>query len=340
MHSEDGCPAGVQPKCRHAPHRHVFGIAEHGEAGVMGRIFLKRILLSFIIGLLLSGLHGCSEPPDPVESSPPAAVKILRIGIIPEQDVFSQKERYRPLTDYVGQKLGINVELVMLSRYGHIIDDFTASRLDGAFFGSFTGAMAIKKLHVIPLARPEGKDGTSTYYGMILVRKDSSIRNGADMRGKRFAFVDEATTAGYLLPLYYFMEEGIPDYHSWFSETYFAGTHEDAIFDVLNRKADIGAAKNTVFYRFARKDRRLLDELEILATSPKVPENGLAVKRDFGQHNLTALKECLLEMDKDPEGRKVLDNFKAQRFIATSVADYQPVFDFAKHVGLDLATYQ
>jgi phosphonate transport system substrate-binding protein len=306
----------------------------------MGRIFLNRILLGFIFGLLLSGLQGCSEQPDQTESSKPAAVKTLRIGIIPEQDVFSQKARYQPLADYVGQKLGINVELVMLSRYGYIIDNFTASQLDGAFFGSFTGAMAIKKLQVIPLARPEGKDGTSTYYGMIFVRKDSTIRNGADMRGKRFAFVDEATTAGFLLPLHYFMKEGISNYHSWFSETYFAGTHEDAIFDVLNGKADIGAAKDTVFYRFARKDRRLLDELEILATSPKVPENGLAVKRDFGQYNLTALKECLLEMDKDPKGREVLDNFKAQRFVETSVADYQPVFDFAKHVGLDLATYQ
>jgi phosphonate transport system substrate-binding protein len=190
------------------------------------------------------------------------------------------------------------------------------------------------------LARPEDKDGVSTYYGIIFVRKDSGIRNAVDMQGKRFAFVDKATTAGYLLPLHYFKEAGVAHYQLWFGETYFAGTHEDAIYDVLNKRADMGAAKNTVFYRFAQKDSRLLDELEILATSPKVPENGLAMKSDLDQPLLTVLKNCLLGMDKDPKGREVLDNFGALRFIETTVADYQPVFDYAGHIGLDLATYQ
>jgi len=67
-------------------------------------------------------------------------------------------------------------------------------------------------------------------------------RRAQDMRGKTFAFVDKATTAGYLLPLVYFKENGINDYPTFLKETYFAGTHEDAIYDVLNRKAEITAA--------------------------------------------------------------------------------------------------
>ena len=92
---------------------------------------------------------------------------------------------------------------------------------------------------------------------MIFVRKDSGIDDAADMAGKRFAFVDKATTAGYLLPLNYFKDKGIENYREYFSETYFTGTHEDAIYDVLNRRADIGAAKNTVFDRLALKDSRI-----------------------------------------------------------------------------------
>jgi phosphonate transport system substrate-binding protein len=83
-----------------------------------------------------------------------------------------------------------------------------------------------------------------------------------------------------------------------------------------------------------------MDELEILATSPAVPENGLAVKSDFDQPSLARLRDCLLGMDKDPKGREVLDIFGARRFIETTVADYQPVFDYASHIGLDLTTYQ
>ena len=48
--------------------------------------------------------------------------------------------------------------------------------MDGSFFGSFTGAMAIEKLGVEPIARPVNLDGTSTYKGYIFVRKDSGIK--------------------------------------------------------------------------------------------------------------------------------------------------------------------
>jgi phosphonate transport system substrate-binding protein len=80
--------------------------------------------------------------------------------------------------------------------------------------------------------------------------------------------VDKATTAGYLLPLAYFKKNGIRDYRAYLKETYFAGTHEDVIYDVLNKKADIGAAKNTVFERLAKTDERILKELLILEKSP------------------------------------------------------------------------
>ena len=159
------------------------------------------------------------------------------------------------------------------------------------------------------------------------------------MRGKRFAFVDKATTAGYLLPLVYFKENGINDYTAFLKETYFTGTHEDAIYDVLNRKADIGAAKNTVFERLAETDDSIKKELMILKRSPDVPENGLAVKRNLDAAIKNKLKKTLLGMHLDTEGKKILQRFGARKFIETTTDDYINVFDYARKAGLDLTTY-
>jgi len=263
----------------------------------------------------------------------------LKIGLITEHDIFSQKKRYEPLAAYLSRKTTATIELSILSRYGNVIDNFVSNGLDAAFFGSFTGALAIKKLGVQPLARPEYPGGSSTYYGMIFVRKDSGIHNAAAMRGKRFAFVDKATTAGWLLPMHYFKENGIEDYPTFFSETYFTGTHEDAIYDVLRGKADIGAAKNTVFARLAESDSKVQEQLQILATSPEVPANALAVRKDLDESLKRKLKNALLQMDQDAEGRKVLHGFGASRFLSTTADDYAPVFDYADKIGLDLATY-
>ena len=229
--------------------------------------------------LLVASTMGCRDQGEvvPIDVSAPPP-RTIRVGLIPEQNMFEQKKRYQPVADYLSKKAGVKVELCVLSRYGNILDNFVSNRLDGAFFGSFTGALALRKLGVEALARPEYLDGTSTYHGLLFVRKDSGISSGNEMKGKRFAFVDKATTAGYLLPLYYFKMQGIDDYRSWFRETYFSGTHEASIYDVLEKRADVGAAKNTVFARLASRDPRISAELMILARSPDVPENGLCVR--------------------------------------------------------------
>lgn len=302
----------------------------------------KIALISLSLILFLSS--GCSKkealPPGERTTGKRAEAKeTLTIGLIPEHNLFRQMERYKSFARYLSKQIGMDVKMKILSRYGNIVDNFTANGLDGAFFGSFTYALAHSKLGVEVVARPEDQNGTSTYYGLIFVRRDSGYKNARDLKGKRFAFVDKATTAGYLLPLDFFREQGIKDYHTFFGETYFTGTHEDAIYDVLNGKADIGAAKNTVYFRLAKEDSRIVNELALLVRSPDVPENGLALRKDLDASLKAKIKEKLLEMDRDPTGAEVLRQLGAKRFIVTTDEDYAAVFEYAEHVGLDLKNY-
>jgi len=295
---------------------------------------------AYILFLLCLPLFGACSPQESTAPAKKPTAKVLLIGLIPEQNLFRQIERYEPLGVYPFRKTGKKITFKILPEYGNIIDSFKSSGLDGAFFGSFTYALAHAKVGVEVMARPLALDNTSTYYGMIFVRKDSRIRTARDMRGKRFAFVDKATTAGYLLPLDYFHEHGISDYKRYLKETYFTGTHEDAIRDVLNRKADIGAAKNTVFQRLAKADPRIMKELVVLERSPDVPENALALRVDIDASVRDLLKDALLKMNLDPDGKKVLERFGALKFIETTNRDYDVVRKYAEDIHLSLATYE
>ena len=306
------------------------------EATFKPAVYVLFLLLTVLLSL---GPLACTAENESPEAVREEYTRTLLIGLIPEHNIFKQMERYEPLASYLSEKTGIRIQLKILSRYGNIINNFTTLGLDGAFFGSFTYALANTRVAVDVVARPESPQGVSTYYGMIFVRKDSGISSAAQMRGKRFAFVDKATTAGYLLPLKYFRDNGIDDYQEYFSETYFTGTHEDAIYDVLNKRAEVGAAKNTVYFRLAQSDRRILEELEIITQSPEVPENALALRSDLDKSLRSRIKDALLGMDKDPEGMEVLKNFGQARFIETTNRDYDPVFQYAEAAGLDLSTY-
>lgn len=298
-----------------------------------------RTIAPILCLLCIPLLPACSpkEPPPPAKK--PSVEKLL-IGLIPEQNLFRQIERYEPLGEYLFRKTGTKVTFKILPRYGNIVDNFKSSGLDGAFFGSFTYTLAHAKVGVEVLVRPVALDNTSTYYGMIFVRKDSRIRTARDMKGKRFAFVDKATTAGYLLPLEYFHHHGISDYKQYLKEAYFTGTHEDAIYDVLNKKADIGAAKNTVFQRLAKADPRIMKELVVLKRSPDVPENALALRKDIDASVRDLLKDALLTMNLDPDGKKVLERFGALKFIETTNMEYDVVRKYAEDIHLNLATYE
>jgi phosphonate transport system substrate-binding protein len=303
---------------------------------------MKKIVIMLVIAAVACA--GCehNENKPSAKTLPagtPGAESHIRIGLIPEQNIFRQVERFKPLADYLSRVIGSKIDIIMLTRYGNVVEDFTSEKLDGAFFGSLTYVLAHAKLGVEVLARPESTDGTSTYYGLIFVRKDSRIRTAQDMRGKIFVFVDKATTAGYLLPLAYFRQHGIRNYKTFFRETYFAGTHEDAINDVLNRRADAGAAKNTEYERMALNDGRIGLELSVLQTSPRVPENALAVRPGLNPEVKARLKETLLNLQNTPEGRTILRALGSRRFIETKDDDYLPVREIAKTADLDPATY-
>ena len=104
---------------------------------------MKRYIVSCsVLLILLSLLSACTkEKPQPVAAKGYAQQEIL-IGLIPEQNVFLQRERYLELKQYLADRLGVTITFTSLSRYGNIIERFSSEKLDGAFFGSFTYALA------------------------------------------------------------------------------------------------------------------------------------------------------------------------------------------------------
>lgn len=308
----------------------------------MGRPHMGRpgnILLAMLL-LLFAALPGCERQQGQPSPKAPVAQPPLLIGLIPEQNIFHQVERYEPLAAYLAEKIGRPVKLKILTRYGNIIDNFQELGLDGAFLGSFVFVLAHEKLGLEVLARPEDEKGVAGYHGLLLARRNSSIASPADMKGKRLVLVDRATTAGYLFPMAYFRKQGIKELDSFFKEVYFAGTHEDVILDVLHGKADLGAVKNTIFEKLARDNPAIEKELVILDSSQEVPENALAVRGDLDDSLKGVLRSALLSMAENPRGAVVLKQFGAHRFIATSAEDYRGVYELAERLKLNLATYE
>ena len=277
---------------------------------------LQSLIGSLLICLALFAGMPVSASEQPTE---------LLLGIEPEHNIFDQMQRYRYLADFLSKELGVKVKLTIMSRYGEVIKRFRTLKLDGAFLTPYTATLGIKELHLDPLINPVNLNSHSTSQGYIFVRKDSRIGSISDMEGGNIVFVDPATLEGYLFPLSFLKQHGVSDINRFFGRYYFSGSHASAIFAVLDGRADIGAAKSTVFDQLVKNDPSISQDLEIIAKSIMVPEVTLCLKDEISEDFRERLAGVLMEMDKTPEGMKVLAQFKASRFIAADKADFAAI---------------
>lgn len=268
------------------------------------------------------------------------AQKEILIGLVPEQNIFKQMDRYRPLAAYLSEKIGVKIRLTILSRYGDVVERFASRGMDGAFLNSLAAAMAITKLGVEPVVRRVNLDGTSTIRGYMFVRTDSNINSVKDMKGKRIAFVDRATASGYLFAVAFLQENGISDIDRYFAEYFFTGSHDSAIYSVLDNRAEIGCASSTIFNDLVSKDPTIKRELRVIAQSEEFPEIILCLRKNIPREIKNRIADALLNMNRDPAGKEVLKKFGALKFIKTIVKDLSPIFNLANRARVDIRKYK
>jgi len=278
-------------------------------------------------------------------SSPATGVRAdggrIVIGITPERNLFEQHERYTRLAEYLSKTTGLPIGVTILSRYGSVIDQFVDRHLEGAFFGSFAGALAHERLGAEALVRPVTASGKATYHAYMVVRREAGIRNVEDMRDKVMAFVDRNTSCGYVYPLAFLRRHGVRDPHAFFAESYFAGSHDAVIEALLDGLADVGVVKNTVFEEARAKDPAVDRLLRILDRSPAFPTHGLFVRTDLPPAVKNTIRKALISMSRSAEGKRVLAFMGISGFEpAESHDDYSAVFDLAEEAGIDLKTYR
>lgn len=224
-------------------------------------------------------------------AGPGAAGAPLKFGVITLNHPLTMYRQYLPFTDYVSRESGIALELVLARDYESIIDDLHAGTIDIALLGGLSYVVAREASDsVTPLCALLSTEGTSTDRTVIFCRReDGRITGLGDLAGKRFAFASALSTAGYLRPLCFLGEHGVPLSALGAAEN--LRTHEAVVQSVLRNRCDAGAASEATFRRFADNG-----ELRVLAETSPHP-GFVIVARNADIPGLRALKDFLLKLD-------------------------------------------
>jgi len=173
------------------------------------------------------------------------------------------------------------------------------------------------------LVAPE-VNGEPTYYSYLVVRSDAPYKSLADLRGRTFAFSDPLSNSGRLVPVYELARMGeTPD--SFFSRSIFTYAHDNSIKAVAENLVDAAAVDSLVYDYWARAGSEYTAKTKVIEKWGPFGTNPVVVPPGLDSALKAKLRQILLDMDEDPEGRQLLDALLIDRFVVPDDRIYDSV---------------
>jgi len=292
---------------------------------MMNRIFTLLVLVLFAVS--------CNAPASKQEKR---AYKIGYMICNSEQETLN---RFKPLTAYLGKKLGVHFEIVAIDT-----TDFTkqVDSLDFTHTNSLLYIMMNRNQGAEILAAEKSGSLGARAKGIIISLKKSGIGTVRDLKGKSMVFGPMLGPTSYMAQLDLLLKSGIdPESDlSFYSIPPGSYKHEKVIYGVLFGKFDGGAAPLLDFERMVSEDRIDKNDFTVIAEGDPIPYCNFAVTQKVDDGLAKKFKEVLLNIKKDDtveiDGQvvKVLERANIDGYEDIKDSDFDVVRDMAKRTNM------
>ena len=281
----------------------------------VGSIIIRNgVLLAIILGL-------SSAASAETSSSQP-----LRIGIVSSLPIKAAYEYYSPLLKYMERKLERPVEMVLREKQREFDDLLRQGNIAAAFI-SPQFSMKNRMMSDLEFLVTSEIDSEPYYYTYIIVRKKSGISNVADLRGKRFALGKPEFALADLAPLPSIAGEIniSTEPGKFFSAIHYVQNLQEALYLTTSGQID-GANVDSISYNYSiKKKLEHASETTILFKSLRMPAPPFVVKKSMELMTKERLKEILLNMHIDREGRTILNDLGFDKFSVPNISIYRKI---------------
>ncbi len=202
--------------------------------------------------------------------------------------------------------LGIPVEAVVATSFTAAIEAMCAGRADIGALNPFGYVLAHAKCGV-EVAAISLRFGLPYYRAQISARADANINKIEDLRGKRFAFVDVASTSGYLFPAALLKKLGF-DPDKFFSQTIFAGSHPNVILAIYRGQVDGGSTFEDARTNIQAQFPDVLQRVKPIAYTDPIPNDTWSLNPRLPAELKARIKDRLLRIAATPVGKEALLN--------------------------------
>lgn len=238
---------------------------------------------------------------------------------------------YGEIIEYVGRKLNRPTKLLLRKTYAEANELVRTAAVDLAFVCTQAYVEGRRDFDMELLVAPRVR-GETVYYSYIIVPADSPLKALEELRGKSFAFVDPMSNTGKLVVTYMLAQRGeTPD--SFFANYVYTYGHSNSIKWVARRLAD-GASVDSLVWDYANAtDPVYTRQTRIIYRSLPYGIPPLVVGPQTSPKLKGSLRDALLGMDEDPEGRRILQKVMIDEFTLIDDGAYDSVRHMLRYLG-------
>jgi phosphonate transport system substrate-binding protein len=232
-------------------------------------------------------------------------------GVVPQQSASEVVRLWTPLLVYLGEKAGVTLQLETAKD----IATFEQRLMSGGYDFAYSNPLTYAVQHHRHGYEAFAKEKDRVLVGILVVRKDSSYKNLADLAGTELAFPAEAAAAASIIP-----RAHLDKLHIAFTPHY-VGSHDSAFLAVAKGLYAAGGGATRTFDLLQPAVR---EQLRVLWTTPGYPPLPFIARRGMPPDVVARLQAAMLAAEAEPAGQAALKLLAFKGISTARDADYDP----------------
>ncbi|TDG00389.1 phosphate/phosphite/phosphonate ABC transporter substrate-binding protein [Paenibacillus piri] len=288
-----------------------------------------------------------AAPADKKEAAAPAGYvpKELTVQFVPSQSAETLEAKAKPLEKLLSDRLGIPVKVSISTNYNTIIEAMASKKVDIGFLPPTGYVLAHdekKAADLLLQAQRYGVDDATgqedksrlvdSYKSMMIVKNDSPIKSIDDLKGKKIAWQDVTSSAGYIYPGLEMKKKGIdPDKDV---KGIVVKGHDKGVLAVLNGEVDAAAVFQDARLNVVKDVPDVFTKTRVLYFTAPIPNDTIAVRTDMSDDWRKKISDAFIAIGKDPEGQKIIYEVYSHRgYTPSDDKKFDVVRDANKQMG-------
>lgn len=238
---------------------------------------------------------------------------------------------FQPLVTYLNQQIPeLKLKLIASRDYAAFEQKLYKGEFDFALPNPYQTLQSLKYGYQV-----FGKMGDDKFFtGIILLRKDSSIRTFEDLKGKTIAYPSETALAACMMPQYYLYEHGININKD--VTNIFVGSQESSILSVLTGSSQAAATWPIPWQGFQKNYPDKASQLFVKWQTAPMINNGLICKAGIPDNLVHKLSMVMCSLQNTKEGKQLLESIGISRFETADDKTYLRIRAFLDKFSRDV----